>query len=120
MFKFAIFMFFAMTFGYIFGRIQQFNIDESVPILFIVEKKENGVTLKLLRVISGNWVKNENLKKDGNGLFISSDRKFSMFFPVETDELKNKLVYVNSAKKSKLRNYGYLKLKFYTANRVNV
>ena len=39
MFKFAIFIF-AITFGYIFGRIQQFNIDESVPILFIVEKKK--------------------------------------------------------------------------------
>ena len=65
----------------------------------LLKKKENGVTIKLLRVISGNWVKNENLKKDGNGFFISSDKNFSMFFPVETDELKNKLVYVNSAKK---------------------
>lgn len=38
MFKLAVLIFCTMTFGYAFGRIQQFNIDELIPVLFIVEK----------------------------------------------------------------------------------
>lgn len=38
MFKLAVVIFCAMTFGYAFGRIQQFNIDDLIPVLFIVEK----------------------------------------------------------------------------------
>lgn len=123
MFKFAIFIFFTMTLGYVFGRIQQFNIDDSIPILFIVKKEEfcmeKKANAEFLRVINGNWVRNEDMEefflKDGKGLLIPSDRKYFMYFEVETDELKGKLVFVNIAKKRMLKNSKYLKRKYFKA-----
>ena len=96
MFKLAVVIFCAMTFGYAFGRIQQFNIDELIPVLFIVEEydeQEKGcITTKYIRIINGDWIKNKNLEeicsKGGKGLLIPSDKNFSMFFPIEIDELK--------------------------------
>ena len=118
MFKLAVVIFCAMTFGYAFGRIQQFNIDDLIPVLFIVEKydeQEKGH-------INGDWIKNKNLEeifsKGGKGLLIPSDKNFSMFFPIEIDELEDKLVFVNSAKKSKLRNHDYIKCRFSNAKLV--
>ncbi len=123
MFKFAIFIFFTMTLGYVFGRIQQFNIDDSIPILFIVKKEEfcmeKKANAEFLRVVNGNWVRNEDMEefflKDGKGLLIPSDRKYFMYFEVETDELKGKLVFVNIAKKRMLKNSKYLKRKYFKA-----
>ena len=49
MFKLAVVIFCAMTFGYAFGRIQQFNIDDLIPVLFIIEKydeQEKGLRLR--------------------------------------------------------------------------
>ena len=126
MFKLAVVIFCAMTFGYAFGRIQQFNIDDLIPVLFIVEKydeQEKGhITTKYIRIINGDWIKNKNLEeifsKGGKGLLIPSDKNFSMFFPIEIDELEDKLVFVNSAKKSKLRNHDYIKCRFSNAKLV--
>lgn len=123
MFKFAIFIFFTMTLGYVFGRIQQFNIDDSIPILFIVKKEEfcmeKKANAEFLRVVNGNWVRNEDMEefflKYGKGLLIPSDRKYFMYFEVETDELKGKLVFVNIAKKRMLKNSKYLKRKYFKA-----
>lgn len=128
MFKLAIIIFMAMTFGYIFGRMQQFSIDDSVPLLFIVEKNEqekDRIIIKHIRFFCGIWITNENLeeffsKGDKGGLLIQSDKEFSMFFPIETDELKDKHVFVNSVRKSKLKNHGYVKRKFYTAKYVKI
>ena len=128
MFKLAIIIFMAMTFGYAFGRMQQFSIDDSVPLLFIVEKNEQEkerITIKQIQIFSGNWIKNENLeevfsKDDKGGLLIPSDKDFSMFFQIQTDELKNKHIFVNSVRKSKLKNYGYIERKFYTAKRLKI
>ena len=67
MFKLAVVIFCAMTFGYAFGRIQQFNIDDLIPVLFIVEKydeQEKGhITTKYIRIINGDWIKNKNLEE---------------------------------------------------------
>lgn len=124
MFKFAIFIFFTMTLGYVFGRIQQFNIDDSIPILFIVEKEEfcmeKKANAEFLRVVNGNWVRIEDMEeiflKDGKGLLIpSADRKYFMYFKIETDELNGKLVFVNIAKKRMLKNSRYLKRKYFKA-----
>lgn len=124
MFKFAIFIFFTMTLGYVFGRIQQFNIDDSIPILFIVKKEEFCIEKKanaeFLRVVNGNWVRIEDMEeiflKDGKGLLIpSADRKYFMYFKIETDELNGKLVFVNIAKKRMLKNSRYLKRKYFKA-----
>ena len=126
MFKLAVVIFCAMTFGYAFGRIQQFNIDDLIPVLFIVEEydeQEKGcITTKYIRIINGDWIKNKNLEeifsKGGKGLLIPSDKNFSMFFPIEIDELEDKLVFVNSAKKNKLRNHDYVKCRFSNAKLV--
>ena len=126
MFKLVVVIFCAMTFGYAFGRIQQFNIDDLIPVLFIVEEYDEQekvhITTKYIRIINGDWIKNKNLEeifsKGGKGLLIPSDKNFSMFFPIEIDELEDKLVFVNSAKKSKLRNHGYIRRRFLTANRI--
>lgn len=126
MFKLAVVIFCAMTFGYAFGRIQQFNIDDSIPVLFIVEEyheqEKESITTQYIRIINGDWIKNQNLEeiftKGGKGLLIPSDKNFHMFFQIEVDELEGKLVFVNSAKKSKLRNHGYIKRRFLTANRI--
>lgn len=124
MFKFAIFIFFTMTLGYVFGRIQQFNIDDSIPILFIVKKEEfcmeKKANAEFLRVVNGNWVRIEDMEeiflKDGKGLLIpSADRKYFMYFKIETDELNGKLVFVNIAKKRMLKNSRYLKRKYFKA-----
>lgn len=67
MFKLAVVIFCAMTFCYAFGRIQQFNIDDLIPVLFIVEKydeQEKGhITTKYIRIINGDWIKNKNLEE---------------------------------------------------------
>ncbi len=126
MFKLAVVIFCTMTFGYAFGRIQQFNIDDSIPVLFIVEEyheqEKESITTQYIRIINGDWIKNQNLEeiftKGGKGLLIPSDKNFHMFFQIEVDELEGKLVFVNSAKKSKLRNHGYIKRRFLTANRI--
>ena len=110
MFKFAMFMFLVMTFGYIFGRIQQYNIDDLIPVLFIVEKDENGGNIISLRIINGIWVKNEDSEDNGNG-----DEDYSMFFAIESSDLEGKSVSVNNVKKHKLKNKNYLKLKYYTS-----
>lgn len=121
MFEFAMAVFFAMTLGYIFGRWQQFNIDDVIPILFIIEKEEKSEkkAIKQLSVVNGNWVKNENsedaFSKDGRGLLIPSDRNYSMYFPINPKELEGKTALVNSGKRRLLRNSGYLKRKYYTA-----
>lgn len=124
MFKFAIFIVFTMTLGYVFGRIQQFNIDDSIPILFIVKKEEfcmeKKANAEFLRVVNGNWVRIEDMEeiflKDGKGLLIpSADRKYFMYFKIETDELNGKLVFVNIAKKRMLKNSRYLKRKYFKA-----
>ena len=122
MFKLAVVIFCAMT----FGRIQQFNIDELILVLFIVEEydeQEKGcITTKYIRIINGDWIKNKNLEeicsKGGKGLIIPSDKNFYMFFPIEIDELEDKLVFVNSAKKSKLRKHGYIRRRFSNAKLV--
>ena len=113
-----------MTLGYVFGRIQQFNIDDSIPILFIVKKEEfcmeKKANAEFLRVVNGNWVRIEDMEeiflKDGKGLLIpSADRKYFMYFKIETDELNGKLVFVNIAKKRMLKNSRYLKRKYFKA-----
>ena len=99
MFKLAMFMFSVMTFGYIFGRIQQYNIDDLIPVLFIVEKDEkdeNGENIISLRIINGIWVKNEDSEDNGNGLLIPSDEDYSMFFAIESSDLEGKSVSVNN------------------------
>ena len=101
MFKLAMFMFLVMTFGYIFGRIQQYNIDDLIPVLFIVEKDEkdeNGGNIISLRIINGICVKNEDSEDNGNGLFIPSDKDYSMFFAIESSDLEGKSVSVNNVK----------------------
>lgn len=118
MFKLAMFMFLVMTFGYIFGRIQQYNIDDLIPVLFIVEKDEkdeNGGNIISFRIINGIWVKNEDSEDNGNGLLIPSDENYSMFFAIESSDLEGKSVSVNNVKKHKMKNQNYLELKYYTS-----
>ena len=107
-------------------HLEEFSNLTLIPVLFIVEKydeQEKGhITTKYIRIINGDWIKNKNLEeifsKGGKGLLIPSDKNFSMFFPIEIDELEDKLVFVNSAKKSKLRNHVYIKCRFSNAKLV--
>lgn len=122
MLKLALIIFLAMTFGYIFGRLQQYNIDDLVPILFILENESGENDEKTFRVVPGDWVSNDNpdelFSENGAGMLIPSDGDYSMFFNVETDELEGKDLFVNSGKKRHLKNYSYLRRKYITSSKI--